>query len=545
VNVDNPDTDSDADNETDNPTGEAPAGSQRFHGFWVHPVASWFPLLADEDLQKLADDISEHGQREPVVLLRGDLVDGRNRVAACALAGFEPRVRPWDPEVDGDETGLVSWILSRNLHRRHLDTHQRGMIAARLANLPAHVGKARSSGGQLAATPTQAEAAELLNVGERTVRRARTVLEHGSAELVQAVEQGEVAVSAAAEFVRAVPDRIEQAVVVREGPEAVARAVAEGRPKREGIYPPRLLEQPNVPALDQCGAIYPGGTDRCTERKGHAWSHAFYVDEKRVAWHNTGPEPVRTPAAPVLEPDLAGRAARLEEEEDDSEEQHSLVVVEPGGALEASDAPLPNDERAPFDAYWTPDRVTLACVRWLLEHVDLPEDFTAIESAVGGGGWVRAFRKLAPRAVVDRMDLDPKAPGLAGARRGIEQSWGGRSWLDPLPDHKYTKRLEWDLCAGNRPYNLPLAPWLDLSLERARVVAYLERMTILGDNIDQGRLDWFLAHRPAWIAGVEPRPKWEGPGARPQADQVGSVLLVWIRGVNDTRWDWVDHRVIG
>jgi hypothetical protein len=40
---------------------------------------------------------------------------------------------------------------------------------------------------------------ELLNVGERTVARAREVHKHGAPELVQAVERGTVSVSAASD----------------------------------------------------------------------------------------------------------------------------------------------------------------------------------------------------------------------------------------------------------------------------------------------------------------------------------------------------------
>lgn len=60
------------------------------------------------------------------------------------------------------------------------------MVAGRLANLPAH---RPAEGGQLAGL-SQPDAAAMLNVGERTVRRAREVLTEGSHELVSAVEQG-------------------------------------------------------------------------------------------------------------------------------------------------------------------------------------------------------------------------------------------------------------------------------------------------------------------------------------------------------------------
>jgi hypothetical protein len=69
------------------------------------------------------------------------------------------------------------------------------MVAGKIAKLQ-HGGD-RSS-GQLAACPTQEQAAEMLNVGERSVRRAREVLDDGVPELAEKVERGEISVSAAA-----------------------------------------------------------------------------------------------------------------------------------------------------------------------------------------------------------------------------------------------------------------------------------------------------------------------------------------------------------
>jgi hypothetical protein len=82
---------------------------------------------------------------------------------------------------------------SLNLHRRHLDESQRAIVAAKIAKLP----KGANQHTAPANLPTQSRAAELLNVSERSVRAARSVIDHGAPELVHAVEQGRVSVSAA------------------------------------------------------------------------------------------------------------------------------------------------------------------------------------------------------------------------------------------------------------------------------------------------------------------------------------------------------------
>ena len=75
--------------------------------YTVHPAAELFPMMGGEALQALADDIREHGQREPVILYHGAVLDGRNRLRACELAGVEPRfVTRTDAEV-GDPVKFV------------------------------------------------------------------------------------------------------------------------------------------------------------------------------------------------------------------------------------------------------------------------------------------------------------------------------------------------------------------------------------------------------------------------------------------------------
>jgi hypothetical protein len=98
------------------------------------------------------------------------------------------------------------------LKRRHLTESQRAMVAASLANMP-HGGD-RKSANQAANLPldrthvaehtqicgtSQSDAAELLNVSERTVANAAKVKTEGAPELIQAVQSGVVSVSAAAD----------------------------------------------------------------------------------------------------------------------------------------------------------------------------------------------------------------------------------------------------------------------------------------------------------------------------------------------------------
>ena len=53
----------------------------------AHSIADIWPVLSDEELQSLADDIEQNGLVHPVVLYEGKILDGRNRARACEMAG--------------------------------------------------------------------------------------------------------------------------------------------------------------------------------------------------------------------------------------------------------------------------------------------------------------------------------------------------------------------------------------------------------------------------------------------------------------------------
>jgi hypothetical protein len=87
----------------------------------VHPLAARFPLLPEEGLQQLTADIAANGLRRAITLdAQGLLLDGRNRTEACNRAGVAPHFEVYD----GDP---VAFILSANVHRRHLTQGARAM----------------------------------------------------------------------------------------------------------------------------------------------------------------------------------------------------------------------------------------------------------------------------------------------------------------------------------------------------------------------------------------------------------------------------------
>lgn len=93
-----------------------------------HPVALLFPAMSEEELNELAEDIREHGLRDPIVTWREKVIEGRHRLAACRLAGVEPTFTEWN-----ERGSLVAFVRSKNLRRRHLTQSQRATSAAKLA----------------------------------------------------------------------------------------------------------------------------------------------------------------------------------------------------------------------------------------------------------------------------------------------------------------------------------------------------------------------------------------------------------------------------
>lgn len=160
----------------------------------AYPAADLFPLMEGQAFAEFIEDIRTNGQREPIILhTDGSVLDGRNRLRACEAAGVEPQFETWDGEGDP-----VAFVVSLNLHRRHLNESQRAMIAAKLATMEQG---ARTDLASIEAK-SQTEAADMLNVSRSSVQRAKVVQDKGVEEVVDEVMAGVLSVAVAENIAR-------------------------------------------------------------------------------------------------------------------------------------------------------------------------------------------------------------------------------------------------------------------------------------------------------------------------------------------------------
>jgi hypothetical protein len=154
--------------------------------------------MSPKDFASLKGDIQAHGLRHPILLHEDLILDGRHRARACAELGVYVRFEQWT----GDDP--LAYVLSENLHRRHLTISQKAMVAAAAMDLHRPAAQARQMAGttlaQDCANPTEggkaaAAAAASVGVSTRSVESADKVRREGTPEDVRAVMSGEATVN--------------------------------------------------------------------------------------------------------------------------------------------------------------------------------------------------------------------------------------------------------------------------------------------------------------------------------------------------------------
>jgi DNA modification methylase len=167
-----------------------------------HTAAEIFPLADGPDLDALAEDIKKNGLQQPIILLNGSILDGRRRYMACRQA----QVTPTFVEFDGN-IPPVDFVVSANLHRRHLTTSQGALAGLRILPLLKDDAKERQrlskgrgrKGAQECATfrgKSADHAAQLVGSSARMIEMAKEVASKRP-DLLSQVEEGTISLSEA------------------------------------------------------------------------------------------------------------------------------------------------------------------------------------------------------------------------------------------------------------------------------------------------------------------------------------------------------------
>src|SRR5438128_3664109 len=178
----------------------------------IHPYAELFPKMSSPEFDRLCGDIMHNGLQEEIVVHEGQVLEGRHRYLACLAKQVPPRFRPYA----GECGSALAFVVTKNLHRRHLTESQRALVAAQLKPLFEEEARQRQSaalkpGSEPPVPPNLEErekpeqsgesahqAAVLMKVSRSSVSAADRVKKQGVPQLVDALAAGEVSDSAAA-----------------------------------------------------------------------------------------------------------------------------------------------------------------------------------------------------------------------------------------------------------------------------------------------------------------------------------------------------------
>jgi hypothetical protein len=137
---------------------------------------------------------------------------------------IEPRYR----EYEGDDP--AHFVVSMNLHRRHLNPSQRAIIAAALATSKHGGDRTKAQNCAL----NHAQVAKQFNVSERQIDKASALLKaRGQAAiLVEQVRNGEISLNRAEKFVQ-LPEAQQHEVVAPSDVQAALRTKAAHEPREQ------------------------------------------------------------------------------------------------------------------------------------------------------------------------------------------------------------------------------------------------------------------------------------------------------------------------
>jgi len=132
-----------------------------------------------QELDRIAKSIKEVGQLVPIKMYEAQILDGRNRFAACQIADVEPTLE----DITDSVPDPYVYVMAMNGDRRHLTHNQLALAAAEYSR---YLERTEMNGRK------RDVAAKLFDIGARTVGYARRIADEACPEVVSRVESGEM-----------------------------------------------------------------------------------------------------------------------------------------------------------------------------------------------------------------------------------------------------------------------------------------------------------------------------------------------------------------
>ncbi len=211
----------------------------------LHPLCSLFPRMADADFDALCADIKANGLRHMIVMHEGMILDGGNRYRACLETGTTPHFTDYG---HGDP---VAYVLSQNLHRRHLTPGQRAAIVSSAQNWA--TAQSQGGNGSNQHAPSNSAILHFSSAADRAVdsgaslrtQKMADMVAKADPELAAEVGRGEVSLPAAVAQVEAKdPKKANK-------PKKVTPPVATAPERHDEAPGPATVVQGEAPAADR------------------------------------------------------------------------------------------------------------------------------------------------------------------------------------------------------------------------------------------------------------------------------------------------------
>ena len=131
-----------------------------------HELSALLTDMPEAEYQDLIQSISNNGQREPIRVFDGKVIDGWHRYRAAMDAGVQPWIEDYDEEEHGD---IQSFVIDQNVRRRHLSAQERARIEVAVREWRPDGVRSTDDSESF----TNAQMAAEAGVSERTIGRAK------------------------------------------------------------------------------------------------------------------------------------------------------------------------------------------------------------------------------------------------------------------------------------------------------------------------------------------------------------------------------------